>query len=53
MKTIKWRCETGYPGCEHEGEFEVEDNASEDEINEAVMEDIFNYITWTWWEENG
>ena len=51
MRKIKWRCETGFAGCAHEGEIEVDDDTEESEINEMVLEDIGNYVTWTWWEE--
>lgn len=48
MKTIKWRCETGFAGCVHTGEVEVDDNASEAEIDDYVREEIFNLIEWSW-----
>ena len=51
MKRIKWVCDTGFAGCHHEGEFEVDDDATEEEISEAVMDDVCNFVSWTWWEE--
>ena len=51
MKKIKWICETGFAGCIHQGEFEVEDDTTEEEINEMVLDDICNYVNWSWWEE--
>lgn len=51
MRKIKWQCDTGFAGCIHEDEFEVEDDATEEEINEMVEQEVNNYIEWTWWEE--
>ena len=51
MKKIKWICETGFAGCVHEGEFEIDDDATEKEIGDAVLDDISNYVYWTWYEE--
>ena len=51
MRKIKWLCETGYAGCNHEGEIEVDDDATDKEINEAVLNDVCNYVNWSWWEE--
>ena len=51
MKRIKWACETGFAGCIHEGEIEMPDDSTEEEINEAVMDDVLNIVSWTWWEE--
>ena len=52
MKVIrfKWNLSIGYPGAEREGEsyVEVEDNASDEEIEDAIyeaaQEDSNNYI---------
>lgn len=51
MRKIKWHFDTGFAGCIHEGEFEVEDDATEEEIGEMVLGDVANYVNWTWWEE--
>lgn len=48
MKTIKWWLHTGYVGAEHNGEIVVEDDATDEEIDEAVKEDMFNYLDWGW-----
>ena len=48
MKKIKWILETGYAGIEHEGEFEVDDDVTDKEIDEMVREDAFNCISWGW-----
>lgn len=48
VKTIKWWLHTGYVGAEHNGEIVVEDDATDEEIDEAVKEDMFNYLDWGW-----
>lgn len=49
---IKWICETGFASCEHEGEVEVDDDATDDatddEIDEIIREEVFNVISWGW-----
>ena len=50
MKTISWILNTGYIGCSHEGTFEIDENATEAEIEEAVKEEVFNEISWGWEE---
>jgi hypothetical protein len=49
MKTIKWSLCTGLVGCDRHSEIEVEDDATDEEIDEAVREDVFNFVNWTWW----
>lgn len=51
MRNIKWSLHTGYAGCTHTGEIEVEDDATEEEIDEAVREDAWNYLD-LFWEES-
>lgn len=51
MRKIKWSLETGFAGCVHKGEFEVDDNATDEEIEELAREEVFNCINWNWWEE--
>jgi hypothetical protein len=48
MKTVKWTISTGYPTASHKGEFEVEDDATEDEINEMVLCEVWNRIEYNW-----
>lgn len=52
MRIIKWRCETGYVGCDIEGEIEVDDDATEKTIDSMVEQEVFNCISWGWWEED-
>lgn len=48
MKTIKWCLHTGFAGVKHEGEFEVDDDTTDEEINKMVREEAFNYIDLGW-----
>ena len=51
MKRIKWYLDTGFGrNCRYEGEIEIEDNATEDEIEAEVKEEAFNCISWGWKE---
>lgn len=51
MRTIKWYVEMGLLGCRKEGEFEVEDDFSDQDIEEAARDEVFNVIGWGWEEE--
>jgi hypothetical protein len=48
MKKIKWHVETTVHGSRCQGETEVEDNATDDEIDEQVREEVFNVVSWGW-----
>lgn len=50
MKKIKVWLNTGFAGCVHENEFEVDDDATEEEIEEMAKEIAFNDIDWGWSE---
>ena len=51
MQKIKWILNPGFgPDCDTEGEFEVEDNATDDEIEELAKEAAFDCIDWSWWK---
>ena len=45
---IKWVCETGFANCVHEGEIEVDDDATDEEIDELVRDEVFQEIEWGW-----
>jgi hypothetical protein len=51
MRTIKWVLDTGFATCRHEGEIEVEDDATDDEIQEAVNDVIWNHLSLSWWDK--
>lgn len=48
MKIVEWHTETGMQGADWDGEVEVEDNATEDEIDAIVREEVFNIVSWSW-----
>jgi hypothetical protein len=51
MREIKWTLDTGFAGANHEGVIEVEDNATEEEIDEEVKEVALEHVEWYWTEE--
>jgi len=51
MKAIYWYLHTGFAGCTHEGEIEVPDDATTDEIEQMAKDAAFNHITWGWNEK--
>ncbi len=50
MKKIKVSVSTGYTGSKREDEFEIEDDATEEEINEVALEVMFQLIDFGWME---
>lgn len=48
MRTIQWHCETGKQGVDFGDEFEVEDDATDEEIDALVREEVFNIVSWGW-----
>lgn len=50
MRKIKAYLETGFAGCRIEEEFEVEDDATQEQIEEEAREAVFNSIDWGWHE---
>lgn len=48
MKTIEWHLETGMQGGDYDGEIEVEDTATDAEIDAMVREEVFNIVSWGW-----
>ena len=50
MRKFKGTIETNVIGSACEFEFEVEDNATEDEIEEEAKETAFNFINWQYQE---
>lgn len=45
---VPWTLETGKCGCDLVGEIEIEDDASDDEIDTAVREDMWDTLSLTW-----
>lgn len=48
MKTIAWTLENGMVCCDLTGEVEVESAATDDDIEAAVREDMWNRLSLTW-----
>lgn len=48
MKTVHWTLDTGFAGCEQTGEVVVEDDATEEDIRVAVLDDMWNYLNLSW-----
>lgn len=50
MRKIKVYLETGFAGCRIEEEIEVEDDATDAEVEDLAREAIFDRIDWGWYE---
>lgn len=48
---VKWHLETGIVTGSLNGEVEVEDGATDDEIEAAVREDMWNFLSLSWERE--
>ncbi len=46
MKTIKWYLSIGLVGCRLTGSFEIEDDAGDAEVDEAIREAVLERIEW-------
>jgi len=49
-RKIKWYVETTMRGSRCEGETEVDDNATDDEVEQQVRDEVFNVAVWGWEE---
>lgn len=52
MRIIDWSVENGQSGGTHTGTIEVEDDATEEQIESAVSDEVFNIISWGWSERD-
>ena len=50
MRTISVEVDTGYVNCIHRFTFEVDDDATEEEIDELAAEGAWDCISVTWKE---
>lgn len=48
MKTIDWTLEHNTHGCDLNGSVEVEDDATEADIEALVREDMWNLLSLSW-----
>jgi hypothetical protein len=51
MKTIKVYASVGLVGCKVSTDIKVEDDASEEEINDLAFEVLFELVNWGWEEK--
>lgn len=51
MRKIKLFVDTGYPGCEHEEIVEVDDNITDDELEEMAEDFMRENISCGWCED--
>lgn len=51
MVTIRWKLSIGYSGANREDEFEIEEGATDEEIDELVAEATQGYIESSWKKE--
>lgn len=47
-RLIKWRMSIGYANADRTGEVEVEDDATDEQIDAAVREDADNFLDISW-----
>ncbi len=47
-RVVKWTVAMGLLGCKRTGEFEVDDDASDEDIEEMVEEQAMQRIEWFW-----
>lgn len=48
MKTIEIHVSIGLVGCRRTTTIEVEDDATDDEIEEVARESMFELVEWSW-----
>lgn len=48
MRVVKWSLGTGFAGATHRGEFEVDGDTTDEEIEEMAREAAFNCIDWNY-----
>lgn len=52
MRTIVWTADHPFAGQEIGGEIEVEDDATEDDIDQLVAEEFHNHFNYGWSEKS-
>ena len=48
IRTIEWHLDTGKVNGDLTGEVEVDDDATDEDIEAAVREDMWNFLSLTW-----
>lgn len=49
MRIIHWHLSIGYANANREDTIEVEDDATEEDIDAQVHEAVHNFIEYGWW----
>lgn len=49
-RIVDWKLSNGMNGCDISGEVEIEDDASQEDIEAAVRDDMWNFLDLTWKE---
>lgn len=47
-RLIKWRMSIGFPAADRIGEVEVDDDATDEQIDDMVREDATNFLEISW-----
>ena len=48
---VKYTCSNGLVGCRLTGEIEVDDDATDEDIEESVRDAVHERLEW-WWEKD-
>lgn len=48
MRRVKWYISNGIVGSDREGEFEVDDTETDDEIEAMARDAAFDQVDWSW-----
>lgn len=51
MRTIRWKLDVGYPQVNISGDVDVEDTATDDEVEAEVREAMWNAVSLSWRED--
>lgn len=51
MRIIEWHLEMSKHGCESSGEIEVDDDATDEQIEAEVREEVYSFVSWGWGEK--
>lgn len=49
MKKIKWYINTGFATASHKGEWEVEDDVTDEELNDMLRDEVSSNIDAGWY----
>lgn len=50
VRKITWHSENGNVGSDRGDTIEVDDDATDEEIDAIIREEVFNYFSWGWSE---